>query len=1100
MAKNNDALLAKLSQLTPAQREALLKKLKQQKVSSHHTARPMEVAIAPITRTANTFPLSFSQQRLWFLEQLYPNSAAYNIAAAIELHGPLQRKLLEQSFLRIIQRHESLRSRFIDTENGAQQEIITAFDWRLVTSPLAEKQLMRQLEKDASTPFDLSQAPLLRVHLYQLGEEHAVLSIVMHHIISDAWSAQILLSEVSRIYTALVQNTSLVMPSPAIQYIDFAAWQKDWLENDYCQEQSQFWQEKLKQCQNLHLAGDKPRPAVMTQNGANYTLTISQSLSHQLQSLCQSHNATLYNGLLSVFQVLLYRYSQQNQFCVGTPVAGRIHSDTENLIGFFVNTQALPCDIHPGDSFKQLLRKVRKTTIDAQDKQDVPFEQLLDQLPITRDSSHTPVFQVFFSYQPGIQEQAVQLPDIQARFITVENHTAKFEVSLVVRDTAQGLQCIFEYNTDIFSHAEIEQLANHFKNLVHAVCQQQDSPIETLPLLSRDEIQALLRSEDAIARPAHSIKDLFEQQAALHPEKTAVVQGQSALDYQTLNSKANQLAHYLLAQGVGQGDFIGLCYPPSIDLSIALLAVIKTGACYIPMDPSYPAERLDYMMDFAGVKLMLSSQRLALKAASSHPIIHSDTLDTQSLNTSNPDCTISLEKPLYAIYTSGSTGTPKAAMISHANESNLLHWYSKQYALQADDRFLVFSAIGFDLTQKNLLAPLCMGAELHFSACEYYDPQVLLQTIAERQITWINCAPSAFYPLIDEQQLDKLQSIKKLFFGGENIRLDNLQTWIQSDYCHASITNMYGPTECTDIASSYTLDDNKQAISPIPIGRPASNVQLYILDAQMNLLPKGAIGELYIGGMGVGLGYLNNAQNTAQQFIANPFCQGEILYKTGDLVRYNANNDLVFISRADNQLKIRGFRIELGEIEAHLRQIDGVIDAVVNTQEHNQQKQLVAFLRSRQALKSTQHYRKLLLKKLPNYMVPMAFQLIDHIPLSPNGKVDRNRLEKIDLQQLHSSTAYIAPRTSLEETLQTLWQDVLGVNKIGVHDNFFDIGGNSLSATQIITRIRQHFSLDLPLRSLFEVNTIEGIAEIISAMSLHQETTDADEDFEEGIL
>ena len=1100
MAKNNDALLAKLSQLTPAQREALLKKLKQQKVSSCHTARPMEVAIAPITRTANTFPLSFSQQRLWFLEQLYPNSAAYNIAAAIELHGPLQRKLLEQSFLRIIQRHESLRSRFIDTENGAQQEIITAFDWRLVTSPLAEKQLMRQLEKDASTPFDLSQAPLLRVHLYQLGEEHAVLSIVMHHIISDAWSAQILLSEVSRIYTALVQNTSLVMPSPAIQYIDFAAWQKDWLENDYCQQQSQFWQDKLKHCQNLHLAGDKPRPAVMTQNGANFTLNISQTQASQLQSLCKAHNATLYNGLLSVFQVLLYRYSQQNQFCVGTPVAGRIHSDTENLIGFFVNTQALPCDIQPGDSFKQLLRKVRKTTIDAQDKQDVPFEQLLDQLPITRDSSHTPVFQVFFSYQPGIQEQAVQLPNIQARFITVENHTAKFEISLVVRDTAQGLQCIFEYNSDIFSHAEIEQLANHFKNLVHAVCQQQDSAIETLPLLNRDEIQALLRNDEAVARPKQSIKDLFEQQAVLHPEKVAVVQGHSALDYQTLNSKANQLAHYLLAQGVGKGDFIGLCYPPSIDLSIALLAVVKTGACYIPMDPSYPAERLDYMMDFAGVKLMLSSQRLALKAASSHTIIHSDTLDTQSLNTSNPDCTISPEQPLYAIYTSGSTGTPKAAMISHANESNLLHWYSKQYALQADDRFLVFSAIGFDLTQKNLLAPLCMGAELHFSACEYYDPQALLQTIEEQQITWINCAPSAFYPLIDEQQLEKLQSIKKLFFGGESIRLDNLQAWIQSPYCQASITNMYGPTECTDIASSYTLADNKRAISPIPIGKAASNVQLYVLDAQLNLLPKGAIGELYIGGAGVGLGYLNNADNTAQQFVANPFRQGQTLYKTGDLVRYNADNDLVFISRADSQLKIRGFRIELGEIEAHLRQIDGVIDAVVNTQEHNNQTQLVAFLRSKQALQNTQDYRKQLLKKLPDYMVPVAYQLIDTIPLSPNGKVDRKQLASIDLQALHSSTAYIAPRTAIEETLQTLWQDVLAVNTIGVHDNFFDIGGNSLSATQIITRIRQHFSLDLPLRSLFEVNTIEGIAEIISAMSLHQETTDADEDFEEGIL
>ena len=1103
MSKPEDALMAKLSRLSPAQREALLNKLKQKKPEKSSKNKLLDSPIAVCDRSVGNFELSCAQQRLWFLEQLNPDSAAYNIAAAIELQGPLNRQVLEQSFQRIIQRHESLRTRFAETEQGIRQFIEERVDWHMAVHDLRDQtdRIAGHIHQDANQGFDLGSAPLIRVKLYLLGQDRAVLSIVMHHIISDAWSSQLLLAEVSRIYSALIRNTAIALPIPKIQYIDYAAWQKSYLQQAHSKQQLHYWQEKLQGFENLNLACDKARPAAMTQQGDYLRLQLEPGLTGQLQALCQSSNSTLFNGLLAAFECLLYRYTQQHDFCIGTPVAGRIHPDVEPLIGFFVNTLPLRCDIEPGDNFQSLLRKVKRTTLEAQSQQDIPFEQLVDQLDISRDSSHSPIFQTFFSYNPGNNEQLIALPDIKAQLLDADTRTAKFDLSLIISDKHDSLSCHFEYNSNLFLPETIQTMAEHYQQLLQSLCDNPEAAIESLTMLSAEQSRAqLFVPGNYYDFPQQDIASLFEQQVKATPDKTAVVQGRQSLDFGSLNHKANQLAAFMQQQGVAQGDYIGLCFPPSIDLTLAMLATIKLGAVYVPLDPSYPAARLNYMLDNAGIRILLTIDRIQLSGLTTETQIVIDQLDLADYPSHNPERNIELEDALYIIYTSGSTGMPKAAIVNHKGEANLLHWYSRHYQLGGDDRVLVFSAIGFDLTQKNLLAPLCHGAELHFCNTEYYEPQALLDCIEQARISWVNCAPSAFYPLAEMAQPQKLASLKKLFFGGEPIRLTSMQNWLHSGHCHAEIINMYGPTECTDIATSHTIDKPAEYRGVIPIGKPAANACTYVLDKHGNLLPRGAIGELYIGGPGVGKGYLNNPELTAERFVSHPFKHGETLYKTGDLVRFNINDDLEFVSRADDQIKIRGFRIEPGEIEACLRNMENIDDAVVNTQIINGQQQLTAFICSARPLEAVHTYRKTLQKQLPDYMIPLVFCPIDRIPLTPNGKIDRSRLPEIDASCINAGSEYIAPRNDIEEALAVIWQQLLEIERAGIADSFFDLGGNSLMATQLATRIRQHFAIDLPLRTLFEVNTIEGIAEIISAMTGTGINEHDSSEFEEGTL
>ena len=1100
MSHSDKSLQARLQKLSPAQREALLKKLRQQKPEKPAASRIADTPIAARERTGAGFPLSFAQQRLWVLEQLNPGSAVYNIAAAVELTGPLDQHLLQQSFQRIIQRHESLRTIFRSDNNGIPQQFVEATDWHMPVIDLQQQpQAVEQaIHDDANTGFDLQKGPLLRVRLYQLAPDRAVLTIVMHHIIADAWSSQLLLGEVSRIYSALSQGTAIALPPPKIHYIDYACWQKDWLQQPHCQQQRDYWLDKLKHSSNLNLASDKPRPAVMSNRGDYYRLKLDAGLLQQFQALCRQHNATLFNGLLTVFECLLYRYTRQTDFCIGTPVAGRVHPDLEPLIGFFVNTLALRCDMQPGDSFRSLLRKIKKTTLEAQAQQDIPFEQLVDELDLARDSSYSPVFQAFFSYHPGDMAELIQLPGISARLIEADTDTAKFDLSLMVNDKNGELSCHFEYNSDLFERQRIIAMAGHFRQLLHSICQAPESDIDSLTMLQKAEFERLTTTATTADFPQTDIASLFEQQAAATATKTAVVQGDRAIDYQNLNSMANRLARHLQAQGVQQGDSVGVCLPPSLDLATALLAIIKLGGVYVPLDPSYPAERLNYMVDNAAIEVLVSHSRAMAAPLSAGNTLLLDELALDDYPDHNLQRHINPDDKLYLIYTSGSTGQPKATVISHRNEANLLHWYSREFHLQADDKVLVFSAIGFDLTQKNLLAPLCYGAQLHFCTTEYYEPQALLDCIANQGISWVNCAPSAFYPLVQAGQPEKLASLRQLFFGGEPIRPGKLRDWTGSGHCHAAITNMYGPTECTDIATSYTIGDIHSQKVPVPIGKPSANVSVLVLDSHKNPVPEGAIGELYIGGTGVGKGYLNKPTLTAERFIDNPFRPGETIYRTGDLVRFNIDGDLEFVSRADDQIKVRGLRIEPGEIEARLRQLDGVNDALVSLQDINGQQQLVAFVVGRT---DPQACKKALRKVLPDFMIPVAFLPIDSIPLTPNGKVDHRRLPAVDSSAITTGQQFVAPRHDTDRQLAAIWQAVLGLDSVSIADGFFELGGNSLLATQVMTRIRDTFGVDLPLRTLFEVNTIEGISDIILATGHTQAADDEPDDaFEEGFL
>ena len=1105
MSQTQDALQAKLKSLSPAQREALLKKLKQQK-SAKGPARSSlrDQPIAKLDRTHKDYPLSFAQQRLWFLEQLNPGSAAYNIAAAFRLQGQLNRDILNQTFRLIIQRHESLRTVFYQSSEGARQRVLEHLHWELDCTDLRQHPaaVQQAIHEDANSGLDLACGPLLRARLLQTGDSEHILTIVMHHIISDAWSTQVLMAEASRIYNTLKQGAAIALPAPRIQYIDYTAWQQQLLQEDDAKQQLSFWREQLADCANLNLATDKPRPNLQTSNGSFYRLQLPAELCQRLQQLCQQQGTTLFSGLLTAFECLLYRYSQQTDFAIGTPVAGRNHDNLNGLIGFFVNTLALKADIAPQDSFSKVLEKVKKTTLKAQSQQDIPFEKLVDELKTARDGSYTPVFQSFFSYTPGQADQQLQLDGIDVSYLPADTDTAKFDLSLIVNDAEAGLICHFEYNTDLFVEATIEQMAQHFQQLLQAAISQPEQPIEQLAMLSGSEQQQRILHGHTQPAAEKTIIELFEQQAEKHPQHVAVKQGEDSLSFAELNRQANQLAHYLITQGVKPGDYIGLCFPPCLELAVALLATVKAGAAYVPMDPSYPAERLAYMVENAGIEQLLSLSRIDTQAVAVRHNINIDTLALAEQPGTNPGIICNSCGPLYVIYTSGSTGLPKAAVVSHGGESNLLAWYSSEYHLQAADKLLVFSAIGFDLTQKNLWLPLCYGAQLHFSATEWYEPESLLGTIAAEGISWINCAPSAFYPLVDNcRDFKQLASLQKVFFGGEPIRLNNLQPWLQHADCTASITNMYGPTECTDIACSYTLTNTASHQGSIPIGSPSANCELYILDQHQQLLPRGAVGELYIGGAGVGLGYLHNPAMTAERFIANPVSGEGTLYRTGDLVRERLDGELEFIARCDDQIKIRGFRIELGEIESQLKQLDGIEEAVVHAQEFQGQPQLIAFICSQQPLADNNHYKRRLKQHLPDYMVPTAFFAIDTIPLTPNGKVDRKKLPQIDLTEL-KQTEFVAPRNPCEEELAIIWQRLLGIEQVGVHDNFFELGGHSLLATQMLTRIREAYDIELPLRTIFEVSTVAGIAEIISAMFPNEleDSCDDDEAFEEGIL
>jgi amino acid adenylation domain-containing protein len=1061
--------------------------------------------IIPVISERQNLPLSFSQSRLWFLDLLEPNNTAYNIAVAFRLDGNLNREALQQSLQTIIQRHEVLRTTFESQDGVPIQVVHAAYPVPLIVTELQPTEQLQELVHQAiTTPFNLRSLPLLRVHLYQLAEDSHVLVLVIHHIIADAWSLGLMIEELSLSYTAFCQGEAAKLKPLPIQYADFAHWQRTTFEQTQLPAQLAYWKQKLAgKIEVLELPTDYPRPAIARYQGGTVSLTITKEISAKFQKLCESQGATLFMGLLGVFSTLLMRYSGQKDLLIGTPIANRNRQQVESLIGFFVNTLVIKTDLKGNPDFLELLLRIKEETLQAYAHQDVPFERIVEEIQPERNLSHHPLFQVMFVLQNAPMGK-LELPQLQLTHWQMEQVTAKFDLTLLMTETEQGIQGTWEYRTDLFDVATINRMVGHFQTLLECIVANPQQRIIELPLLTTSEPdQLLIQSANYKPEliPDKSIHQLFELRVEKTPEAVAVVFQEQQLTYEQLNQRVNQLAHYLRSLGVKPEVRIGISIERSLDMIVALLGIIKAGGTYIPLDPAYPQERLAYIIEDTQLSILLTQQKFVSKLPNNQAILVCLDADWQQIaqhSQENPISVINLQNLAYIIYTSGSTGKPKGVAISHQSLVNLTTVLIKEYEITALDRIIQFFSINFDAAVGDIYPSLMVGATLVLRTDEMLlSPKSFWEHCRDYQLTFM-LLPTAFWHQLTAEIIPQNMiplSLRLINFGGEKALLENIKQW-QKSVAHLShppkLLNVYGPTEATVISSIYRCDNSTEEIS-IPIGKPIENTQCLILDQYLQPVPIGVPGELHIGGVGLARGYFQRPGLTAKTFIPNPFSEepGARLYKTGDLVRYLPDGNIEFLGRIDNQVKIRGFRIELGEIEEVLNQHPDVLNAVVITGVDSVgSKKLVAYIvPGSEQLTSVNQLRTFLKEKLPDYMVPANFVLLDSLPLTPNGKVDRKALAALNVESKIESSQQILPRTPLEYKLVAIWEKILQIPSIGVTENFFDLGGHSLLAIRLIAAIEKRLGCNLPVVTLFREGTIEKIAALID-----QERTTSDLD------
>ncbi len=1036
-------------------------------------------AIVPMSR-GETAPLSFAQQRLWFLDRLDPGSPSYNLPRAVRITGKLNPTALEHCFTEIVRRHEILRTQFVSLNRNPLQQIIPATPFNLPVIDLqglspedSEAQVRRITEAEARQGFNLESDRLLRGQLLQLGATEWVLLFTLHHIVSDGWSTGVLIRELAALYPEFSEGKPSPLPELPIQYADFALWQQNWLQGAILETQLGYWKEQLGgSLPVLELPTDKPRPPVQTFRGNNVSLTLPPALSESLKQLSGQQGVTLYMTLLAAFKTLLYRYSGQADILVGSPIANRNHGEIEQSIGFFVNTLVLRTDLSDNPSFCQLINRVRKVTLGAYAHQDLPFEKLVEALQPERDLSRHPLFQVMFIFQ-NAPVTPLELPGLTLEPLEHENGTAKYDLSLYVRETDAGLEATWEYNTDLFEPATIQRMQGHWQTLLEAIATAPETPISHLPLLTPTEEQQLLiqgNQTQADYPQTACLHHLFEAQAQRTPDAVAVEFAGDRLTYRQLNIKANQLAHYLQEWGVQPNQLVGLYIERSLDMAIALLGILKAGAAYLPLDPAYPSERLQFTLADAGVSVLLTHQHLVPKLPTDQARVFCLDTDWRTIAPSspkNPRSPVQAENLAYIIYTSGSTGKPKGVEISHRALVNFLTSMQRQPGLTSEDILLSVTTLSFDIAALELFLPLIVGAKLLLVSREVATDGVRLAQTLNASGTTVMQATPATWRLLLAAGWEGSSSLK-IFCGGE--ALDSTLAQQLQERC-AELWNMYGPTETTIWSLVYRVEKFR---GMVPIGRAIANTQVYVLDSHLQPVPLGVPGELYIGGDGLARGYLNRPELTQEKFISNPYQPGSRLYKTGDLVRYLADGNLEFIARIDNQVKLRGYRIELGEIEAVLAQHPQVQQSVVVLRETR----LIAYWVKAATELILPDLKGFLKTKLPAYMVPAVFVELETLPLTPNGKIDRKSLPVPDFTG--PKETWVAPRTPLEIQLAELWLEVLKIERSGLYDNFFELGGHSLLATQLISRIREVFQVELPLKTLFEAPTIAQLGEAIA--------------------
>jgi amino acid adenylation domain-containing protein len=1031
-------------------------------------------------------PLSFAQERLWVLEQLEPVGSAYNIPVAVRLQGQLNLDALERAFAALVERHEVLRTRFEVAERGPVQVIQEPGKFLMEVEDLsdlpaaARDEVARERTRSAAErPFDLARGPLFRVSLLKLSATGHVVLVGVHHIISDGWSMGILIREVGILYRAFVQGQPSPLPELPVQYADYAIWQREWLQGEVLDRQLSYWRNRLNGVPAaLELPADRPRPAVQSYRGSVHSFALSKELSSGLRELGRREGATLFMVLLAAFKVVLSRWSGQTDVVVGTPIAGRTRRELEGLIGFFVNVLALRTDMSGDPSFCELLRRVKQGTLEAFEHQDIPFEKLVEVLQPVRDLSRQPVFQVLFALQNVPQEQ-VRLPGLTLRRVDEKSSTSKLDLSLFLQETSSGLDASLEYATDLFDRAMIERLAGHLRILLQEIVTNPDCLVGTLPLLSGAERDRLLHEwNDTASDYPHGqcIHELITEQAARTPDAVALVYEDSELTYGELDLRSNQVAHHLVSLGVGPETVVCLCLERSLEMVVGLLGILKAGAAYLPLDPSYPQDRLLFMQTDAGSSVVMT----AGASASAFPLSHSVQLlaldadwDKIARHRTDPPTTgVGPKNLAYVIYTSGSTGKPKAAMNCHGALINRLLWMQSAYGLSSNDRVLQKTPFTFDVSVWEFIWPLVTGATLVLARPGgHKDAAYLMNLIDRARITTLHFVPSMLQAFLEAMKVGTCRSLRRVICSGEALS-SQLQQRFFSRFADAELHNLYGPTEAA-IDVTYWVCQEDDITSSVPIGRPIWNTQVYVLDGGLEPVPVGVAGELYIGGVGLARGYLSRPGLTAERFVPSPYGEGERLYRTGDLVRWRPDGELEFLGRLDHQVKLRGYRIELGEIETVLSDHPAVRQGVVVAREDAPgDKRLVAYVVGDDAAAlETSDLRAHLKRGLPEYMVPSAFVVLDALPLTPNGKVDRKALP-VPEGRPAGEAAYEAPRTPTEQALAEIWAEILRVERVGIHDNFFILGGHSLLATRVIMRTRDRLGMVLPLRTLFESPTI----------------------------
>ncbi len=1044
-----------------------------------------------------TFFLSHAQESLWFIDRSEQIGSAYHTSFRIQLNGPLNEDLLKKTLEVIVTRHEPLRTTISKLPDGTLQQVIhPAGLYQLkdiylsaIVSTSSPEEIEFLINREIHLPFDLTSDLMLRAALIHVTDLEHILILTIHHIASDGWSAGILFREISQIYKAFYFGKPLDIPDLPLQYINFTQSQMDQLKGKNYENLLSYWQGRLaKVPKTLQLPTDRSRPSRMTFIGDRERFRLPKELSLALTAISRQNKVSFFMTLLGAFNVLLCRYTNSIDVTIGSPFANRTKSDWRNLIGFFVNTLVLRTDLSNDPTFLDLLKRLREVCIGAFGHSEMPFEKLVEVLNPKRDASYSPLFQVMFNFQNTPQDN-FSLPGLDAKVEEIDNGTAKNDLTLELRESNEGLQGFFEYNSDLFDRSTIHRMIGHFRTLLEAIAEQPNRRISKLPLLTQSEKKQLLEdwNQTQADYPAACIHELFEAQAEKTPDAVALVCEEEQVTYRELNCRANQVAHHLRGLGVKTETLVAISLKRSLKTVIGLLGILKAGGAYVPLDPSYPKERLAFMLEDSKATILLTQEKLKEELPASEVMmvcLDSDREIISSECRENPTRWTEPDNLAYVIYTSGSTGKPKGVLGVHGATINRFAWMWETYPFKSGEVVCQKTALSFVDSVWEIFGPLLQGIPSWIIPDNVVkDPIQLIKSLANGNVTRIVMVPSLLRALFDSTINLKMElpDLMVWFTSGEALSLELAQRF-KENLPHAKMINLYGSSEVSADSTFYEIGKD-DSFSSVPIGQPIANSYIYILDTNLDPVPIGVPGELHIGGAGLARGYLNRPELTAEKFIPNHLSDapGERLYKTGDLARYLPDGNVEFLGRIDHQVKIRGFRMELGEIETVLRNHAAVREAVVMAREDSPgDKCLAAYIVvHHQPAPSTSEFHNHLKEHLPEYMVPSTFTILDSLPLTPNGKVDRRALPTLDWTRPELEGAFVAPRTEVEKDLTRIWCDVLGLDRIGIHDNFFELGGHSLLAVRLVGRIEDYFRQGARIDRLLTCNTVAEMATVL---------------------